>query len=219
MFLEIFTTTGALVGAALAIHVSEWLVALLFAVMLAYMAWASFSTRRLDDERIRTGRFASAPPDRLSKYLGLRGRYHDVAASADVDYVITGAPAGIAIASLAGVASGLLGVGGGVLKVSAMNRYMNVPMKVAIGTSKLMIGVTAAVSSILFFAAGLIHFVVVAPVALGTSVGAEIGTRVMNRLHSVVLKWVFTGLMAYLAYEMLARALAARFHVELPRLG
>jgi uncharacterized protein len=67
------------------------------------------------------------------------------------------------------VASGLLGVGGGVLKVSAMNRYMNVPMKVAVGTSKLMIGVTAAVGSILFFLAGLIHFAVV------TMIGSTLG--------------------------------------------
>jgi len=88
-----------------------------------------------------------------------------------------------------------------------MNRYMNVPMKVAVGTSKLMIGVTAAVSSILFFLAGLIHFPVVAPVALGTTIGASIGTMVMNRLHSSVLKWIFTALMAYLTYGMLAKAL------------
>jgi uncharacterized membrane protein YfcA len=100
-----------------------------------------------------------------------------------------------------------------------MNRYMNVPMKVAVGTSKLMIGVTAAVSSILFFLAGLIHFPVVAPVALGTTIGASIGTTVMNRLHSSVLKWIFTALMAYLAYGMLAKALAIRFGLHLPSLG
>jgi uncharacterized protein len=92
-------------------------------------------------------------------------------------------------------------------------------MKVAVGTSKLMIGVTAAVSSILFFLAGLIHFPVVAPVALGTTIGATVGTTVMNRLHSSLLKWVFTALMAYLAYGMLAKGLAMRFGIYLPSLG
>jgi uncharacterized protein len=100
--------------------------------------------------------------------------------------------------------------------VSAMNRYMNVPMKVAVGTSKLMIGVTAAVSSILFFIAGLIHFMVVAPVAIGTTLGATAGTMLMNRLHSAVLKWIFSALMAYLAYEMLAKALLIGFGIHLP---
>jgi uncharacterized membrane protein YfcA len=218
MFLEIFTTFGALSGAVLALYLSEWVMLLIFTFMLAYMAWAAFSTRNLDDQRIRSGGFASATQDRLCRYLGLRGTYHDLAARTNVEYVITGSAIGAGIAYLAGIASGLLGVGGGVLKVSAMNRYMNVPMKVAVGTSKLMIGVTAAVSSMLFFLAGLIHFTVVGPVAVGTTVGATVGTHIMNRLHSVSLKWLFAALMAYLAYGMLAKALEIHWGIHLPNL-
>ncbi len=219
MFLEIATTIGALTGSVLAIYLQQWLMLIIFAAMLAYMSYAAFTTRNLDDQKIASGEFARAKQDRLSRYLDLRGSYHDLAANRDVEYVVNGSAFGAAISYLAGLASGLLGVGGGVLKVSAMNRYMNVPMKVAVGTSKLMIGVTAAVSSILFFLAGLIHFSVVAPVALGTTIGATIGTMVMNRLHSSVLKWIFTALMAYLAYGMLAKALAMRFGIHLPSLG
>jgi uncharacterized membrane protein YfcA len=219
MFLEIATTIGALSGSVLALYLREWLMLVIFSIMLAYMAYAAFSTRNVDDRRIMSGDFARARQDRLSSFLMLRGRYHDEALDREVDYVVTGAPAGAAIACLAGLASGLLGVGGGVLKVSAMNAYMNVPMKVAVGTSKLMIGVTASVSSILFFLAGLIHFYVVAPVALGTTLGATIGTMVMNRLHSLQLKYLFTILMIYLAYEMIAKALALRLHMHLPSLA
>lgn len=219
MFLEIATTIGALTGALLAIYLQQWIMLIIFAVMLAYMSYAAFATRNLDDRKIANGEFATAKQDGLSRYLELKGSYHDVAAQRDVDYVINGTPIGAAISYLAGMASGLLGVGGGVLKVSAMNRYMNVPMKVAVGTSKLMIGVTAAVSSILFFLAGLIHFSVVAPVALGTTIGATIGTMVMNRLHSSNLKWIFTVLMAYLAYGMLAKGIGMRFGIHLPSLG
>ncbi len=219
MFLEIFTTTGALGGSVLALYLHEWVMLLVFAAMLAYMAYAAFSTRNIDDQRIAAGSFGRAKPDRVSELLDLRGDYYDMAARKRVDYVVNGVPIGASIAGLAGVASGLLGVGGGVLKVSAMNRYMNVPMKVAVGTSKLMIGVTATVSSILFFLAGLINFAVVAPVALGTTSGATVGTMVMNRLHSAVLKWIFALLMIYLAYGMLAKALAMRFQLHLPNLG
>ncbi len=219
MFLEIFTTAGALSGSVLALFLREWAMLLIFAAMLAYMAYAAFTTRNLDDQRIAAGDFARARPDRFANWLNLRGGYHDEAARKNVDYVVNGVPVGASISYLAGIASGLLGVGGGVLKVSAMNRYMNVPMKVAVGTSKLMIGVTAAVSSLLFFLAGLIHFVVVGPVAVGTTVGATAGTMVMNRLHSVALKWLFALLMAYLAYGMLAKGLALRFHLNLPNLG
>lgn len=216
MFLEIATTIGALSGSVLALYLKDWLMLMIFALMLGYMGYASFVTRNLDDQRIAHGQFALACPDRLSAYLNLRGAYHDEALGRKVDYIVNGAPAGAGIALLAGVCSGLLGVGGGVLKVSAMNQYMNVPMKVSVGTSKLMIGVTAAVGSILFFLAGLIHFYVVAPIALGTTLGAETGTRIMNRLHSAALKWLFAALITYLAYGMLAKALILRFHAHLP---
>jgi uncharacterized membrane protein YfcA len=120
---------------------------------------------------------------------------------------------------LAGVTSGLLGIGGGVLKVSAMNRFMNVPMKVAVGTSKLMIGITAAVSSLLFFVAGMIHFVLVGPVALGTTFGATLGTMFMNKLKSRQLKVVFTVIVLYMAYSMIAKSLQIHWHVNLPHVG
>jgi len=218
MFLEIATTLGALSGSVLALYLRDWIMLLIFAALLMYMAYASFSTRNLDDQRIASGEFAKARQDRLSHWLNLRGSYRDQAANTTVEYVVNGSLLGASISYLAGVASGLLGVGGGVVKVSAMNCYMNVPMKVAVGTSKLMIGVTAAVGSILFFMAGRIHFAVVAPVAIGTTAGATIGTMVMNRLRSALLKWVFTVVMAYLAYGMIARALAIGFNVHLPNL-
>jgi uncharacterized protein len=216
MFLEIFTTIGALSGSVLALYLHDWAMQLIFSAMLAYMAYAAFSTRNLDDERIASGAFAHARPDRFARWLKLRGEYYDEAAGREVEYVVNGVPTGASIGYLAGLASGLLGVGGGVLKVSAMNRYMNVPMKAAVGTSKLMIGVTAAVSSILFFIAGLIHFMVVGPVAVGTTAGATAGTFIMNRLHTAWLKWLLAILMVYLAYEMLAKGLDAGFHMHLP---
>jgi uncharacterized protein len=219
MFLEIATTIGALSGSVLALYLKEWAMLLLFAALLLYMGVTAFLGRKVDDKRIAAGDYANAKPDRISAFLRLNGSYYDQAAQRTVDYVVRGAPFGSGICYLAGVASGLLGVGGGVVKVSAMNAHMNVPMKAAVGTSKLMIGVTAAVSSMLFFLAGLIHFYVVAPVAMGTTIGATVGTMIMNRLHSVWLKWLLALLMFYLSYGMLARAVGMRFHIHLPNLG
>lgn len=217
MFLEVATTAGALSGSVLALFLKEWAMLLLFACLLAYMSYAAFATRKLDDQRIASGAYENAVrEDRLSRWLDLEGEYHDQALKRDVRYVVTGAPLGAAVSYSAGLASGLLGVGGGVIKVSAINRYMNVPMKASVGTSKLMIGVTAAVSSLLFFLAGLIHMYVVAPVALGTTFGATLGTMVMNRLKSSVLKWLLAVLLVYLSYGMVAKALALRLGIHLP---
>src|SRR5690348_8244562 len=80
MFLEIATTVGALSGAVLALYLREWVMLLVFAAMLIYMAWTAFATRNLDDRRIAEGGFEQARPDRLSAYLSLKGEYYDEAA-------------------------------------------------------------------------------------------------------------------------------------------
>ncbi len=106
MFLEIATTFGALSGAVLALYLREWVMLLVFAAMLAYMAWAAYTTRNLDDQRIASGAFSQARQDRLASYFQLQGSYYDEAARTDVLYVINGVPLGAGIAYLAGVASG-----------------------------------------------------------------------------------------------------------------
>ena len=82
---------------------------------------------------------------------------------------------GLAISYVAGVVSGLLGIGGGALKVPAMNVAMGIPIKVATATSNLMIGVTAAASAGVYFMRGDIDPFVAAPVAAGVLVGATGG--------------------------------------------
>lgn len=219
MFLEIFTSIGSIGGALLALHLSDWLISLIFSALILYMGYGSFTTRDLDDKRVADGTFANLIPDSFSQSLQMDGQYYDVAIKKDVRYVVTGAWIGGIISFFAGVASGLLGIGGGVLKVSAMNRYMNVPMKVAVGTSKLMIGITAAVSSVVFLLHGAIHFLLVFPIALGTTLGATMGSSIMNRLRSKNLKWLFVVIVIYMSYSMVARTLDTHWHIHIPYLG
>jgi len=219
MFLEIFTTVGAIAGSILALYLQDWIMLLIFAALLINMAWNSFATRKLDDRRIAAGTFATAEQDSICRKLRLRGQYYDQSAGRTVDYVVTGARTGAIVSLLAGIASGLLGIGGGVLKVSAMNRHMNIPMKVAAATSKLMIGITAAVGSLVFFIAGVIQFGLIGPIAIGTTCGATAGTMVMNRVSSALLKKTLTVLMIYMAYSMVVKALQIRFGIVLPHLG
>jgi uncharacterized membrane protein YfcA len=219
MFLEIATTAGALIGSFVALLLQSWELFLVFFVLLVYVAFTSLRTRGTDEARMANGAFARTKQDRLAKYLNLTGSYYDVAAGKDVPYAVTHATEGSLVASLAGVVSGLLGVGGGVIKVAAMNIFMNVPLKAAVGTSKFMIGVTAATGALLFFLAGLVDPYVIAPVALGTTLGATIGTWVMPRVKSSALKGAFAVLVIYLAYTMLAQGLGLGFGIQLPYLG
>jgi uncharacterized membrane protein YfcA len=216
MFLEVATTAGALVGSFIALLLQSWQLFILFVALLAYVAFSSFKSRDSDQKRMASGQFLNAKQDWLAKYLNLRGTYYDAKEKKEIPYVVTNAPEGSLISSLAGVVAGLLGVGGGIIKVSAMNIFMNVPMKAAVATSKFMIGVTAATSALLFFLAGLVDPYVIAPVALGTTLGATVGTWVMPRVKGSALKVAFGFLVIYFAYTMLAQGLLLGFNVHLP---
>ena len=217
MFLEISTTFGALVGALIGVMVQGWILAMIFAALIFYMAVFSFRTRKIEDKMIEDGVYEDRTSwDKISRSLKLAGDYHDDALRVKVDYHATRTIEGSLISSLAGVGSGMLGIGGGVIKVAAMNSLMGIPMKVAVATSKFMIGVTAAISAVVYFLAGGIDFYVVAPVALGTMLGATLGSAVMNKIHSRIIKTVFFILMVYLGYQMLARGISLGFNINLP---
>ena len=218
MYLEVATTIGALVGSVIALLLQSWILFSIFGILLCYVAISNFKSRTMEESRIAKNSFASVKQDRISKYLGLAGTYYDASQKKRVDYQVNGAAVGAAISSFAGITAGLLGVGGGIVKVAAMNLSMNVPLKAAVATSKFMIGVTAAVGALIFFVTGLVNVYVLAPIALGTTLGATVSTSIMNRLRSYALKVAFGFLVTYLAYSMFAQALAS-FGIMLPILG
>jgi DNA-binding CsgD family transcriptional regulator len=75
---------------------------------------------------------------------------------------------------LAGAPSALLGVGGGIVKVTLMHLAMGVPMKFATATIKLMFGITATSSAVIYLMRDEIIPYIAGPVALGVFVGARL---------------------------------------------
>jgi uncharacterized protein len=108
---------------------------------------------------------------------------------------------------LAGLISGMLGIGSGTFKVLSMDLAMKLPMKVSTTTSNFMIGVTAAASAGIYFARGDVNPMIVAPVALGIIVGAFIGARLLGRARNPTVRKVFAVVLAVTAVEMVLRSL------------
>lgn len=199
MLLEVATTTGALAGGILAVLMSPRSLRVLFAVLLIYTAYNMIrksSGERGGEEESYIELPADAAPAEHDEHAGT-GR---------TPYTITHVPAGMAASFAAGTVSGLLGVGGGIIKMPVMRLVMGVPMRVAIATSNFMIGVTAATSALVYFSRGLIDLVVTAPAALGVLLGAQLGTRIVRRVDTRVLTWLLVVVMAFTAVDMLLRA-------------
>src|SRR5581483_9433696 len=200
MFLELGTTAGALSGAYLAGVVPVRTLYLVFGVVMGYSALAMFRKRH-------TELAAVVPADGLADRLRLHSSYTDDALGRDVEYRVAGSKVGLALMYVAGVVSGLLGIGSGALKVPAMDLAMRLPIKVSTATSNFMIGVTAAASAGVYFARGHVDPFVAGPVAMGVLVGALGGSRLLGRLHSSVIRKVFVIVLLWVSLEMLLKGL------------
>jgi len=200
MFLELATTTGAISGAVLTLSLVktglEGVIYILFGIVLLLSVLPLL--RQLGEE-LPTG----VTPDAISRKLELNGEYHDLVLNKDVYYQATRSKLALSIMYVAGLVSGLLGIGSGVLKVVALDIGMKLPMKVSSTTSNFMIGVTAAASTGIFYLGGYINPFIAAPVVLGVVLGSTIGTRILVRSRNASIRKLFVPIIIILAIEML----------------
>jgi len=197
IFLEVATTIGALVGAALAGFIPTSALAVLFGLVLLYTAYRSL---RAPDEHP-----VDLPSDPLAVRLKMNSTYPT--AGGMRPYSVQGVKGGFALMFVAGILSALLGIGSGIVKVLAMDRTMKLPFKVSTTTSNFMIGVTAAASAGVYLHRGYIEPVISFPVMLGVLSGALLGARILAGARTLWLRRLFTAVVVVLAVEMLYKGL------------
>lgn len=205
MFLELSTAAGALFGAAV---LTRWVNPAMLSILFGTILLLSLVpvVARIGEE-LPIG----VENDRLAAYLRLNGSYFDRRMNREVEYNVTGIPAALGLMCLAGVISGLLGIGAGVVKVLAHEIAMRVPSKVSTATSNFMIGVTASAAAGVYLKRGLVLPFLVAPVAVAVLVGAFIGTLLMERMSNAHVRQVFAGALAVIGVEMLLRGFGKGF--------
>jgi uncharacterized membrane protein YfcA len=200
MFLETATTVGAVVGAAVALHVSGNAIAIVFGLVLLYSAY--LSSRHREEHG----------PQMKSSPLALKLKLNGTCPTADgpQPYSVTGVPAGYGLMFGAGVMSGLLGIGSGAVKVLALDQAMKIPFKVSTTTSNFMIGVTAAASAGLYLNRGYIAPGIAMPVMLGVLVGSMIGAKLLVTANVKALRYLFAAVIVTLGIEMIFNGVTGR---------
>ena len=208
ILLEIATTVGALVGAALVVRVEDAnsrllgltpksALAVLFGLVLLASAYRS---RRPPVEHVALG-----TPDPLAARLRLDSTYPT--AQGLQAYSVQHVPAGFALMFVAGILSALLGIGSGIVKVLAMDQTMRMPFKVSTTTSNFMIGVTAAAGAGVYLHRGYVDPSLAFPVMIGATSGAWLGARVLSTANVRWLRQLFTAIVIIAAVEMLYKGL------------
>ncbi len=177
------------------------MIAVVFGAVLLFSAYFSLKSQH-DAPR-------AEPSGRLANWLNLNSTFPTP--DGPQPYVVHAVPAGFGLMYVAGVLSGLLGIGSGAVKVLAMDRAMRIPFKVSTTTSNFMIGVTAAASAGVYLHRGYLDPALAMPIVLGVLVGATAGTKLLTRWRVGVLRIVFALLVTALALEMIAGGLRGRF--------
>jgi uncharacterized protein len=181
MTLELTTTLGAAAAAIVATHINHRVIAIIFILFLLYSAYSMLR------KQLHGAQQSGAVPE--SWQPGDK-------------YQVRNYPAGLGVALIAGSVSGLLGIGGGPIKVPAMYLIMGVPLRVATATSNFMIGVTAATSALIYYGRGDLRMDIAGPLVVGVFSGSLIGARIAPQLKTRAIAYLLIVLMVYLSGQM-----------------
>lgn len=195
MTLEVATTLGGLAGGLIAAALTHRQLFLAFGATLAVMG----AVMALRSGRRNVIADASVEPGRLG------GRLRE----GDQTYVyrVKRLPLAMTASLVAGAISGLLGVGGGIIKVPVLNAFCGIPIRVAAATSAFMIGVTGAASAFLYFGRGDIALPLTAGVAIGALPGSLLGARLSQRVEARSLKILMAVVLLIVGLRMALQAL------------
>lgn len=176
MILELATTTGAAAAAIIAGYLSaRWLAG----IFIGFLAFSCYNMMKRAWGTRNEQNVAEIPPYTPENY-----------------------PTGLAASLFAGALSGLLGVGGGVIKVPVMYLFMKVPLRVATATSNFTIGVTAAASAYVYYMRGDVNVLYAAPIVAGVFAGSLGGASVAPKIRSTYILWLFVAITGYMATQM-----------------
>lgn len=200
MFLELATTVGAICGAMLSTKIPTAALAVIFGLVLLHSAWQTSQARQDGNHKM-----TSTPLAERLKLNGILQTEHG-----PITYSISRPGAGFGLMYIAGLLSGLLGIGSGALKVIAMDRIMRIPFKVSTATSSFMIGVTGVASAAIYLKRGYIHPVIALPVMFGVLSGAMVGARLLPRLPVPVLRRIFAVIVGVIAVQMIIEGIRGK---------
>ena len=193
MVLEIATTIGAVAGAVVAIWMNNSVISIIYGGVLVLTAVM---------QQVKHNRHEHVVGSPLARRLKLFGTFPQKDGSRQY-YELTNVGGGFSVMLLAGMLSGILGIGSGVLKVIAMDGIMKVPFKVSTTTSNFMMGVTACASAVVYIQRGNIVPGLALPVLIGVLFGALTGAKLLKRLDVSLLRKIFAIAILAVAVNMI----------------
>jgi uncharacterized membrane protein YfcA len=186
---------GAVVGLALPTDVVQ--IALgATVVAVAFLLWRTDPAGQLATES-----------DALGEILRLKGEYHDPAVQMNIDWRTHRTIGGLAAFAGIGFFGGVFGLGAGFANVPALNVLMGAPLKVAVGSSGLVISIINSPAAWVYINRGAVLPLIAVPSILGIMLGARLGARLLRTMPASAVRPVVIVAMLIAGIRALLRGL------------
>ncbi|MGQ4892706.1 MAG: sulfite exporter TauE/SafE family protein [Candidatus Njordarchaeia archaeon] len=200
--LTISSIFGSFIGMYTIINLESGFIRVLFGLLLAYSAYYILKKQELGKKGVlRKVEEAKSWEEKLSS------GYYDEAEGAFVEYDVKSVKIAMVLMFLSGFSASLFGVGGGVVNVPVLAIVVGVPLKVAVATSTLIILFSATTSSLLQLKFGYTVPWAAGTLFLGTITGARVGSKIMNKLPTNIIKKGASLAFLYTAIKMILKGL------------
>jgi len=190
---SISSIAGAMLGLALPANAMQIALGVIVLAIVALM----LVTKKAEHPEV-------AQPDPLAAALGIHGVFFDGASGQFARWQVHRTPLALFLFLLIGLIGGLFGIGAGWANVPVLNMVMGAPLKVAAGTSGLILSLSSASASWYYINSGATLPMIAVPSVIGMILGARIGAHLLHVLKSshirkmVIVLLAFAGLRAIL---------------------
>lgn len=145
--------------------------------------------------------------DRLSSALALHGVFVDRASGRVVDWRVHRTVAGLLTFLGIGVLAGMFGIGAGWANVPALNLLMGAPLKIAAGTSGLVLSLVDSSAAWVYINQGAVLPMIAVPSVVGMMLGARIGAHLLGVLRGAVVRRLVIALLLFAGVRTLLKGL------------
>jgi uncharacterized membrane protein YfcA len=194
------TSTGAILGAVVGLKLPAPVVQTALGLVILGIVVIMLKTKRLEYPEVKEA-------DPLSRVLNIQGLYLDRATREEISWQVHRTPLGLVFFLLIGIMAGVFGIGAGWANVSVLNLVMGVPLKVAVGTSKLIIAITDTAAGWVYLHSGAALPLIVVPSILGIMLGSWMGVGILLRTSPVILRYIVIVLLAFAGCRSLLKGL------------
>jgi uncharacterized membrane protein YfcA len=197
--LSLLVAASQIVGAMVGLALPSALVQISLGVIIlgiVVLMWTAKKSEFPDVEK----------PDALAAALRIHGIFHDTARRRDVEWTIHRTPTALVAFLVIGVLAGMFGLGAGWANVPTLNLLMGAPLKMAAGSSSLILSMTSSAAWV-YINKGAILPIVVVPSIIGMMLGAMIGVRLLRVVKASAIRRLVIAMLLVAGVRALLKGL------------